>query len=95
MLARKSFRTALVGGGFIALTAASAGAQQRVLLDWSGRVDSLAHITVQGGGARVSIQFQTEKLDGTVLGVEEKEKSIGAGDQPVIIKTQRCGSIGH
>jgi hypothetical protein len=55
MLARQSFLTALVGAGCIALSAASAGAQQRVLLDWSGRVDSLAHITVQGGGARVSI----------------------------------------
>ena len=42
----------------IALAAAAVapiGAQQRVLLDWSGRVDSVARITIQGGGARISL----------------------------------------
>jgi hypothetical protein len=34
---------------------AGAGAQQRVILDWSGHVDSVARITIQGGGARVSL----------------------------------------
>ena len=36
------------------LCSAPLGAQ-RVLLDWSGRVDSVARITIQGAGARVSL----------------------------------------
>jgi len=39
----------------IAVTAWAAPAQQRVLLDWSGRVDSLARISIQGGGAHVTL----------------------------------------
>ena len=39
----------------IAMTAVAAQAQQRVLLDWSGRVDSLARISIQGGGAHVTL----------------------------------------
>jgi len=39
----------------MAVTAWAAPAQQRVLLDWSGRVDSLARISIQGGGAHVTL----------------------------------------
>jgi len=39
----------------IAVTAWAAPAPQRVLLDWSGRVDSLARISIQGGGAHVTL----------------------------------------
>ena len=48
----RSAATAVVG---VALIAMPARAQQRVLLDWSGRVDSVARISIQGGGARVSL----------------------------------------
>jgi hypothetical protein len=43
-----------------AFAAAAAGAQQRVLLDWSGRVDSLARISIQGGGAHVTLVGNTD-----------------------------------
>jgi len=51
-ISKKSWWTGL------ALAAAAitpVGAQQRVILDWTGRVDSVARITIQGGGARVSL----------------------------------------
>lgn len=55
MSTRTTLRNALLAIGFAGLTAAPARAQQRVLLDWAGRVDSVARITIQGGGARVSL----------------------------------------
>jgi hypothetical protein len=55
MSVQQSIRSAATAAACIALIAMPARAQQRVLLDWSGRVDSVARITIQGGGARVSI----------------------------------------
>jgi hypothetical protein len=43
-----------------AFAATAAGAQQRVLLDWSGRVDSMARISIQGGGAHVTLIGNTD-----------------------------------
>jgi hypothetical protein len=43
-----------------ALLAMPVAAQQRVLLDWSGRVDSMARITIQGGGAHVTLIGNTD-----------------------------------
>lgn len=51
----------LVAIGVLGLcAAATAGAQQRVLIDWSGRVDSLARISIQGGGAHVTLLGNTD-----------------------------------
>ena len=50
-----SIRSAALAMGLLGATVVSAHAQQRVLLDWSGRVDSVARISIQGGGARVSL----------------------------------------
>lgn len=51
----------LVAVGMLCVFAGStARAQQRVLLDWSGRVDSLARITIQGGGAHVTLVGNTD-----------------------------------
>src|SRR5438105_9033975 len=49
-----SIRSALAMG-LLGAVVVPAHAQQRVLLDWSGRVDSVARISIQGGGARVSL----------------------------------------
>jgi hypothetical protein len=51
---------ALAVAVLITIVAATASAQQRVLLDWSGRVDSLARITIQGGGAHVTLVGNTD-----------------------------------
>jgi hypothetical protein len=50
----------LAVGVLAAFAASTAGAQQRVLLDWSGRVDSLARISIQGGGAHVTLVGNTD-----------------------------------
>ncbi len=50
-----SNRTWWAAAALVGVLAAPAQAQQRVLLDWTGRVDSVARITIQGGGARVSL----------------------------------------
>ena len=51
----------LVAIGVLGLCAtATAGAQQRVLIDWSGRVDSLARISIQGAGAHVTLVGNTD-----------------------------------
>jgi len=55
MSVQQSIRSAASVAACIAMVAMPAHAQQRVLLDWSGRVDSVARISIQGGGARVSI----------------------------------------
>jgi len=55
MSVQQSIRSVMTVVAWCALAAIPARAQQRVLLDWSGRVDSVARITIQGGGARVSI----------------------------------------
>jgi hypothetical protein len=55
MIAQQSIRNVIAATAVIGLSAVPAGAQQRVLLDWAGRVDSVARITIQGGGARVSL----------------------------------------
>ena len=55
MLRKQSTEKVIAAVTLLALSATAAGAQQRVLLDWSGRVDSVARITIQGGGARVSL----------------------------------------
>jgi hypothetical protein len=54
MSKRLSIRRAWVGFALV-MIATPLAAQQRVLLDWSGRVDSVARITIQGAGARVSL----------------------------------------
>ena len=57
MSVQLSARRWWIARGLALLTIVSAplAAQQRVLLDWSGRVDSVARITIQGAGARVSL----------------------------------------
>ena len=55
MSVEQSIRNAALAAASMALIAMPARAQQRVLLDWSGRVDSVARITIQGGGAHVSL----------------------------------------
>jgi hypothetical protein len=55
MSVAQSIRNAALAAASIALIAMPARAQQRVLLDWSGRVDSVARITIQGGGAHVTL----------------------------------------
>ena len=55
MSVEQSIRNAALAAASIALIAMPVRAQQRVLLDWSGRVDSVARITIQGGGAHVSL----------------------------------------
>ena len=55
MSAKRGVREVLMAVAAIAVTAWAAPAQQRVLLDWSGRVDSLARISIQGGGAHVTL----------------------------------------
>jgi hypothetical protein len=55
MSVEESIRKAALAAACIALVAMPLRAQQRVLLDWSGRVDSVARITIQGGGAHVSL----------------------------------------
>ena len=55
MSVEQSIRNAALAAACIALVAMPVRAQQRVLLDWSGRVDSVARITIQGGGAHVSL----------------------------------------
>jgi hypothetical protein len=55
MLGNQSIRIVMAAMAIAGISALPAGAQQRVLLDWSGRVDSVARISIQGGGARVSI----------------------------------------
>lgn len=55
MSVEQSIRNAALAAACIALVAMPVRAQQRVLLDWSGRVDSLARITIQGGGAHISL----------------------------------------
>lgn len=60
MSVQQFIRSAALTAACIAATAIPARAQQRVLLDWSGRVDSVARITIQGGGARVSIVGKTD-----------------------------------
>jgi hypothetical protein len=55
MSLQQSIRSAASVAACIAMVAMPAHAQQRVLLDWSGRVDSVARISIQGGGARVSL----------------------------------------
>jgi hypothetical protein len=59
MKGQQAFRLFAVGV-LSAVAATAAGAQQRVLLDWSGRVDSLARITIQGGGAHVTLLGNTD-----------------------------------
>jgi hypothetical protein len=60
MSARRAVRDVLVAVVALSATAWTAQAQQRVLLDWSGRVDSLARITIQGGGAHVTLLGTTD-----------------------------------
>ncbi len=55
MSVEESIRNAALAAACVALVAMPLRAQQRVLLDWSGRVDSVARITIQGGGAHVSL----------------------------------------
>jgi hypothetical protein len=55
MSVKQSIRNAASAAACIVLIAMPARAQQRVLLDWSGRVDSVARISIQGGGAHVSL----------------------------------------
>jgi len=55
MLQQQSIRIVMAAVAIAGVSALPAAAQQRVLLDWSGRVDSVARISIQGGGARVSI----------------------------------------
>jgi hypothetical protein len=55
MLGQQSIRIAMAAAAIVGVSALPVGAQQRVLIDWSGRVDSVARITIQGGGARVSL----------------------------------------
>src|SRR5690349_12014107 len=55
MSIQSSKRTWWAAAALVGVLAAPAQAQQRVLLDWTGRVDSVARITIQGGGARVSL----------------------------------------
>jgi hypothetical protein len=55
MSVQQSIRGVMLAAACGALVALPARAQQRVLLDWSGRVDSIARISIQGGGARVSL----------------------------------------
>lgn len=55
MSVAQSIRNAALAATCIALVAMPVRAQQRVLLDWSGRVDSVARISIQGGGAHVSL----------------------------------------
>jgi hypothetical protein len=60
MVAQQSIWKVMAAISIVGLAALPANAQQRVLLDWSGRVDSVARITIQGGGARVSLVGNTE-----------------------------------
>lgn len=60
MSVEQSIRNAALAAACIALVAMPVRAQQRVLLDWSGRVDSVARITIQGGGAKVSLVGTTD-----------------------------------
>jgi hypothetical protein len=55
MSGQQLIRSAAFALSVVGLSALPAGAQQRVLIDWSGRVDSIARISIQGGGARVSL----------------------------------------
>lgn len=79
------------GGGSIgAVTYPSQDPLEKTLgsfaVDVSGN-PPLADLLNQLRGGRVSVKFQTETLDGTLLGVEEKQKSIGSGDTPAVVKT--------
>jgi hypothetical protein len=44
---------------------------------------SLADLLNQLRGAKVTIQFQAEKLSGTILGVEQRQKSNDKGGEPI------------
>ena len=55
MKAKQVIRSVASVAACSVMVAMPARAQQRVLLDWAGRVDSVARISIQGGGARVSI----------------------------------------
>jgi hypothetical protein len=55
MSTRLSILRGWAGLAVASMIAGPLAAQQRVLLDWSGRVDSVARISIQGGGARVSL----------------------------------------
>src|SRR5689334_12790621 len=93
MLRKQSTEKVIAAVTLLALSATAAGAQQRVLLDWSGRVDSVARITIQGGGARVSlvgtqdngagvlkVQNELPHRDGTVT----VQVASGRGDVDVV-----------
>lgn len=54
-MSRSHSLASLYAAAALALAAYPLGAQQRVLLDWSGHVDSIARISMQGGGAHVSL----------------------------------------
>src|SRR4051812_3720811 len=60
---QRASRIALV---LASLAAAPVAAQQRTILDWSGRVDSVARITIQGGGARISLLGREDNGAGTL-----------------------------
>lgn len=60
---RRASRIALV---FVTIAAAPLTAQQRVILDWTGRVDSVARITIQGGGAHISLVGREDNGAGTL-----------------------------
>jgi hypothetical protein len=64
MLSTRFIRSSMLAATLVGLGAWSAGAQQRVLLDWSGRVDSMARISIQGGGAHVTIIGVTDNGTG-------------------------------
>ncbi|HKO15898.1 MAG TPA: hypothetical protein VJU87_06645 [Gemmatimonadaceae bacterium] len=55
MSQRRKMRSSWIAVVLVLASVAPLGAQQQVLLDWSGRVDSLARIRIQGSGAHVSL----------------------------------------
>jgi hypothetical protein len=64
MSVQRSIRSVATAMAFVTVAAIPASAQQRVLLDWSGRVDSVARISIQGGGAHVSLVGTQENSAG-------------------------------
>jgi hypothetical protein len=84
------------GGGVKSITYGSQNPVSRTLksfqIDISGN-PSLAGILNQIRGTKVSLALGDEKVEGTILGVEEKERPVGKGDDAKVVKTSYVNLI--
>jgi hypothetical protein len=84
------------GGGVKSITYGSQNPVSRTLKSFQIDISSnptLAGILNQIRGTKVSLALGDEKVEGTILGVEEKERPVGKADDAKVVKTSYVNVI--